>query len=235
MSSLFGDFPAQPTAANTAQPTFTFPQLLTEKYRPRTIADFVGLNKPKALMLGLAAAPMSSGWLFTGASGTGKTTLAIALAATIPAQIHHIPSQQCNVARLAEVCRDCEYFPMQGCRFHIILIDEADQMSAAAQLACLSRLDGTAPLADTIWIFTCNDTTNFEPRFLSRVFQVAFSKEGISKDATALLARIWDAEAHANAIAPNFARLVKEANNNVRESIMSLQSELMLARFAVAA
>ena len=28
-------------------PSFAFPQSLAEKYRPRTIAEFVGLEKPK--------------------------------------------------------------------------------------------------------------------------------------------------------------------------------------------
>jgi hypothetical protein len=49
--------------------------LLTEKYRPHTPSDFVGLDKAKRICAKLADNPFDSSWLFVGASGTGKTTL----------------------------------------------------------------------------------------------------------------------------------------------------------------
>lgn len=121
-----------------SNPPFDFPVSLTEKYRPRTMAEFVGLAKPKALCAKLAANPFPSAWLFVGPSGTGKTTMAIALASLIPAEVHHIPSQECDLANLERVCRTCNYVPMMGKKMHLILVDEADQMSPAAQLFLLS-------------------------------------------------------------------------------------------------
>ena len=118
---------------------------------------------------------------------------------------------------------------MLGKRMHLILIDEADQMTAAAQLFLLSKLDGTAALPNTIWIFTCNATDRLQDRFLSRVKQVEFSSYGIAAEATALLERIWDENAPGTAAKPNFARLVKENNNNVRAALMALELELMVA------
>jgi len=59
--------------------TFDFPQSLTEKYRPRKIAEFVGIPKAKKICANLAANPREINLLFQGASGTGKTTLALAL------------------------------------------------------------------------------------------------------------------------------------------------------------
>jgi len=44
-----------------------------------------------------------------------------------------------------------------------------------------------------------------------------------------LLERIWRDNAPSTASAPNFARIVKESNNNVREALMRLETELMLA------
>ena len=38
-------------------PAFAFPQSLAEKYRPRTIAEFVGLEKPKKILAKFASAP----------------------------------------------------------------------------------------------------------------------------------------------------------------------------------
>ena len=75
-------------------------------------------------------------------------------------------------------------------------------------------------------IFTCNATDRLEPRFLSRLHTIEFSSYGISGDAAALLARVWTAEA-GDAPAPNFARLVKDSSNNVREALMRLETEIM--------
>jgi hypothetical protein len=111
---------------------------------------------------------------------------------------------------------------------HLILVDEADQMSAAAQLYCLSKLDGTDPLPATIWIFTCNATDRLQDRFLSRTLPVEFSTYGIQTEAAGLLARVWSDSAPAAAQLPNFARIVKDANGNIRESLMKLELELML-------
>jgi replication-associated recombination protein RarA len=221
MFDLFGN-------SSSEQSALSFPQSLTEKYRPRTMAEFVGLAKPKAICASLAARPFESGWVFVGPSGTGKTTMAAALAELIPAEVHHIPSQECNLPTLERIARICQYVPMAGKKMHMILVDEADQMTAAAQLYCLSKLDGTAKLPNTIWIFTCNSIDRFEGRFLSRNKVIEFSSYGIAQDAAALLARIWQENAPAGAAAPNFARIVKESNNNVRESLMKLELELMM-------
>lgn len=212
-----------------AQPTINFPASLTERYRPHSLEDFIGLEKPKKLAAALIARPYASAWRFVGPSGTGKTTLAMAIAELIPAELHHIQSQECNLETLERVCRTCQYVPMAGKSMHLILVDEADQMTAAAQLYLLSKLDGTAPLPNTIWIFTCNETDRLQDRFLSRTLPVEFSTYGLAKDAAELLARIWQAEAPSAVEQPNFARLVKDSSNNVRESLMKLETELLLA------
>lgn len=118
---------------------------------------------------------------------------------------------------------------MMGKKVHLILVDEADQMSPAAQLFCLSKLDETGRIPNTIWIFTCNEVARFQDRFLSRTLPVEFSSYGIAADAAQLLKNIWEQNAPMAAAAPNFARIVKESNNNVRESLMKLELELMVA------
>ena len=224
MPNLFGESFASPSQTN-----LDFPVALTEKYRPRSIVEFIGLDKAKKLCSKLAERPFDSAWLFIGPSGTGKTSLALALAASLPAEIHHIPSQECNLDNIERVRRTCQYVPMSGCKMHLVLVDEADRMSEAAQVSLLSKLDATNFPTNTIFIFTCNSSERLEPRFLSRLRTIEFSSYGIAKDATDLLARIWQNEAPAGALAPNFARIVKESNNNIRESLMKLETELMLA------
>jgi DNA polymerase III gamma/tau subunit len=57
-------------------PSFAFPQPLAEKYRPRAIAEFIGLDRQKRILANFGRNPRSAAFLFTGPSGTGKTTMA---------------------------------------------------------------------------------------------------------------------------------------------------------------
>ena len=112
-----------------------------------------------------------------GAPGTGKTSMAFAFAEAIGAQIHHIPSQDCNLENLERVARMCHTVPYdwqhgKACAWHVIIVDEADQMSPAAQTFLLSRLDGSNPCPSTIWILTANDDSRFQDRFLSRLIKL---------------------------------------------------------------
>ncbi len=182
--------------------TLPFPMPLAEKYRPRAIVDFIGLDKPKRILGKFATNPYQSAWIFIGPPGTGKTTMALALADTLRAEVHHIPSQQCNVANVEDVIRQCWYVPVSG-GFHLVLVDEADKMSNAAQLHFLSKLDATAFPPQTIFVFTCNATDGLETRFLSRTRQIEFSSYGMASEATQLLESIWEREAN-GATAPEF-------------------------------
>lgn len=205
--------------------TFEFPTPLAEKYRPRTIADFVGLDKPKRILSKFAANPYQSAWLFTGPPGTGKTSMALAIAETLRAEVHHIGSQQCRLDVLEETVRYCNYVPLNG-GFHIVICDEADAMSDAAQKYLLSKLDSSAPVPNTIWIFTANQTDRLEARFLSRCRTVEFSSYGIANEATRLLESVWQKETSSTS-APNFARIVKDSANNIRDALMNLETELL--------
>jgi DNA polymerase III delta prime subunit len=208
-----------------------FDMLLTEKYRPTSIKDFAGIANVKLDALDLVASPYDSAWLFVGNSGTGKTTLALAIAGELQAEIHHIPSQSCTVDTVKQLRDRLVYLPMFGAGWHVVIVDEADEMSSAAENAWLSLLDSTNRPAQTIIFFTCNDTAKLKDRFLSRCEVVRFSTEGLAKPAVELLAMVWENETK-NSPAPNFAGIVKEAKNNIRESLQVLQRHVRRANRA---
>jgi replication-associated recombination protein RarA len=211
----------------TAQSGLSFPASLSEKYRPHSLQDFVGLEKPKKVLAKFADSPFpNAAFLFVGPSGTGKTSMALALCEAIRGELHHIPSQSCNVATVEDVVRQCHYVPRNN-TLHVVLVDEADQMSSAAQLCFLSKLDGTAFPPQTVFVFTANDTERLQDRFLSRCMVLPFSSHGMAKEAAGLLERIWLAEAGETAERPNFLRMVQDGKNNVRDAVNSLQVELL--------
>ena len=210
---------------NASQQTMQFPATLTQKYKPQAIAEFIGLEKQKKILAKLAANPRPMNLLFVGKPGTGKTSLAFAFARSINAEIHHIGSQECRVENLQDVVRMCQYVPLSG-GLHVVIIDEADVMSDAAQKYLLSRMDGSQPIPNTILIFTCNSLERLEARFTSRCLELPeFNSYGAGDEIVSLMERVWIAEA-GDAPMPNLKRL---ACGNVRESLNKLEVELLAA------
>src|SRR5712672_451680 len=105
--SLFQNLPGHQTA-------FSYPTALVEKYRPRQFADFLGIEKPKKIMAKFAECPKSDAFLFVGPPGIGKTTMALAFCERIGGELHHVPSQTCNVETLESVIRACHNVPCRG-------------------------------------------------------------------------------------------------------------------------
>jgi hypothetical protein len=56
--------------------------------------------------------------------------------------LHHISSQKCDVNALDRLSDLLAYCPSRG-KFHVVKVDEADQMTDKAQLQLLSKLDST--------------------------------------------------------------------------------------------
>lgn len=215
------------TDATPVQGGFDFPVSLAERYRPQTVDEFIGLERVKRIASNLIAHPRESAFLFVGPSGVGKTTMGLAIAASIPAELHKIPSQECNLANIERVRAVCQYVPMLPYKWHCVLADEIDQLTAAAQISLLSKLDSTNFFPSTVFIGTCNATDRLEPRFLSRFQVIDFSSYGLAAPLAELLRNVWAENAPQDAPAPNFQRLAKDAANNVRAALMALETELM--------
>lgn len=200
-------------------------QSLVEKYRPRKIADFVGIAEPKAAMGALARSPYASAWLLTGAPGLGKTTIAQALFEMIGGQQQHIPARMCDLETVQRVTESCNYVPLMG-GFNLVLCDEIDKASMPAQSAWLSTLDSTRMPPDTIFVFTSNNLEKLEERFVSRCRHLEFTAPN-DEDLRLFLARVWASETRASS--PDLAAIVEKAKGNVRNALMLLEVKLLTA------
>lgn len=199
---------------------------LWEKYFPLKIADFIGLDKPKLVLQKLAARPCRCALLFEGESGTGKTAMALAFASEIPAQVHFLPAHECTRENLDKLWATCQYAPRSGFRMHLVLVDQADTLSKKRQIGLRSKIDGPEKLDHVLWVFTAIPTTELEPGLRSRCMELKFSTYGNSAAAAGLLERVWHAEAPTSP-PPNFARVIKEANGNIRAALMKLELKLV--------
>lgn len=238
------------------QTAFGFPQPLVERYRPQTIDAFVGIPQAKEAARAILDAPMpNSAFLFAGESGLGKTALALAIAKTLNAQLHHIPARQASREALDAVWESVQYAPWGNGWGHIVLVDEADLARIDIQQGFLSLLDSTASLANAlfgdwrpcaprvVWIFTTNadsatiwTDSRFEQRFLSRVRIVPFSNYGIQRELTDYLRVIWDAEigTESGDDSPDFRRIAKDLRGNVRACLMALEQEITRRQYEAA-
>jgi hypothetical protein len=221
-----------------------FPLSLAERYQPRRLDGFVGLERPKLLLANLIAKPRPCALLFVGPPGAGKSAMAMTFAEQLPGSLHHVSAQKCDVASLDALNDKLAYCPPIG-RFWVVLVDEADQMTEKAQLQLLSKLDGTAALrpiygggfergepAPIIWIFTCNGRgekgielpSSLTPRFRSRCMEIPFL--AVSQAELALyLEQIWKLEGGMPCELNYFAYMA--AGVGVRDALMRLESDLL--------
>ena len=102
---------------------------LVDKYKPLTLDDFAGVDRPRAILKAFLAAPYESAWLFVGQSGTGKTTMAFAAARALGASqeigggTHHVPARKCDLATIEEVVERCHMRPMLGSPWNVVVIE----------------------------------------------------------------------------------------------------------------
>jgi hypothetical protein len=127
------------------QHNITFPLSLAELYRPQRLTPFAGLAEAKKVFAALLQAPRPCNLMLVGPPGTGKTTMALAFAELLPGTLHHISSQKADVAAIDGLWEHCQFCPTRG-RFHVIILDEADEATERAQVQLLSRLDSAATL-----------------------------------------------------------------------------------------
>lgn len=208
-----------------------FPEPLYERYRPKRIADFIGLVKVKRIIEPFVKAPFESNWLFLGGSGLGKTTLVQAIADEINAELHEIPSAECDLERVLHVTGLCTYGAFNFAKgttsvWHVVGIHEANWITQAAQKSLVSKMDSTNPPPKTIFILTANTKETIEPKLLTRLTEISFTEESVEDELPDYLAKIYKKEGGRHPL--DFAAISKLCKYNVRDALLKLQVELLI-------
>jgi hypothetical protein len=178
----------------------TPPQPLTEKYRPRALRDLFGQGPAVDRLRTFLEAPYSTGFVFDGETGTGKTSAALALAHELGVDLdwglHRINSGEMDAEAVSFALKSLR-FVAPGSGWKVAICDEADSMSAKAKQMWLSVLE-ELPVHSVV-IFTTNHVGRFEQRFLDRCERITFASDAgmLAGDAQALIERVWKAEGFA--------------------------------------
>jgi len=187
--NLFGDLPVS-TDPGGAQP----PLVLARKWRPRQFATVVGQDHVvRALQHALTSRRLHHAYLFTGARGVGKTTLARIFAKALNCETGLVaePCGQCGSCREIDAGRFVDYIEIDAAsnrgvgeiqqlleqarfaptagRFKVYVIDEVHMLSGHAFNAMLKTLE--EPPADVKFVLATTDPQKIPVTVLSRCLQ----------------------------------------------------------------
>lgn len=171
---------------------------LTEKYRPRTLAQVVGQVAAVAALQAFVKRPMSGAFIFSGDTGTGKTSAAYALAADLGCDlkwsVDSIASGEQTADAVRELSKKLCNIPMYGSGWRAVIVNEADQMSKQAETVWLDVLESLPPCC--VVIFTTNAAAKMSSRFRDRCMHLEFASDRASlEDAAIELAKVvWEGE-----------------------------------------
>ncbi len=170
----------------------------TEKYRPQTLDDIVGLEKTILRLKNYVEEKDMPHLLFSGPAGIGKTTSALALAKEMFGDQWRDNFTELNASdeRGIDVVRDkikefARTKPIGSAEFKIIFLDEADSLTPDAQNALRRTME---MYTDTCrFILSCNYVSKIIDPIQSRCSVFRFSPLA-EKDVTSRLEHISEKE-----------------------------------------
>lgn len=205
---------------------------LAARMRPRTLDDVVGqehlVGEGRPLRRLVESDRLTSA-IFWGPPGTGKTTLALAVAGTTQRAFEQLSAVSAGVREVREVIEAARRRLGEQRRGTILFLDEIHRFSKAQQDALLPAVeDGTLTL-----IGATTENPFFEVNAPLRSRSTLFRLEPLSREAIAELVRRGLRAEGASATEEAIATLVDRAGGDGRQVLTALEVACVLARPAV--
>lgn len=146
---------------------------LAVKYRPKDFNEVMGQDLIKDIISNqIENNDLSTGYLFSGGSGIGKTTIARILANKVNAEIIEIDGASNNSVDDVRRIRDNVKYKSLNNEYKIYIIDECHMLSKSAFNALLKTLE--EPPANVIFILCTTEPEKIPPTIHTRVQQFEF-------------------------------------------------------------
>lgn len=172
---------------------------LVDLYAPKCLADIAGQEWAHDTLSSFLADPRPGAFLFSGPTGTGKSSAALALAAELGVAVdwcecgglHQISSGEQDGKAVRETMRGLRVRPMFGNGWRVLIVNECDHMTANAAVTWLDALEDIPPMS--VVIFTTNDPGRIPRRLRDRCEEVVFVGGAMLLRAAleSLAARVW--------------------------------------------
>lgn len=205
--------------------------LLTEKYRPKLLAEIIGQDHVVAALADYVRRPYPAAFLFSGYTGTGKTSAAYALALELGCAVqyeelggfHEIASGEQTAESVRRKLNSMSYRPFYGSGWKVLVVNECDRMNPQVETIWLDALEA---LPDSVTVvFTTNNAAALADRFVDRTEHVEFSSsiQSLRGAAAALASRIWQAETgETEAPRIELSKIVRDGNISLRRVVQAM-------------
>ena len=209
---------------------------LYERYRPALLADVIGQSKAcKMLKRMIAAGVGGRAFWLSGATGTGKTTIANIIAQSIadPFYAQEHVGRKMNLRVIEDIERTANLYAL-GKGGRAFIVNEAHGLSTACIEVLLDTLEPIP--SHVVWVFTTTKDGHeslFENEIdahplLSRCHAVSLTNQGLASAFAKRAREIATAEGLNGQPESAYVKLAQRCHNNMREMLQRIEAGEMM-------